>query len=152
MSQNPAVLLTQLFETLERFNALLDEEAALLTETPVTAGALADVTERKSVITATLERLEGQRCQWLREQGFSVDREGSREAAQQYEVADLWQRIVEAGEQARTRNRVNGLSIGLRLDMHERALRFFKTASSTSLYSRNGRSNPVSQGNTYGQF
>ncbi|RKR06077.1 flagellar biosynthesis/type III secretory pathway chaperone [Kushneria sinocarnis] len=151
MSHDPAVLLTQLLEALERFNALLDEESALLADTPVAAGALADVTERKSVVTATLERLEGRRCQWLQQQGFSVDRSGSRAAAHQHELDELWQQIVAAGEQARTRNRLNGLAIHLRLDMHERALRFFKTASSTSLYGRNGRSSPVSQGNTYGQ-
>lgn len=144
-----AGILTQIDEALARFIELLDEEARLLETQPVDIEALLRICEQKGTSTVRLDQLERARAAFLEQQGVGTDRASGDRYAIDNGVNDLWQRLLLQTESASQRNRLNGFTIGRRLDFHNRALSFLQAAAGMTLYGPNGRQRSMSGNSTY---
>ncbi|GAB2798487.1 hypothetical protein GCM10027040_26490 [Halomonas shantousis] len=132
--------LTRQKAALETFVALLDEEHLQLAQGRIDGESLSRLAVDKQRIAAEMEEQEHARLAAQRAAGYGDGQRGAERAAQANACHDDWQAMRTLAEQARQKNRMNGLVIQLRLEHNQRTINFLSEAAGSALYGPNGQS------------
>lgn len=125
--------------TLDRFIELLEQEQALLAQTPVPMEELNAAIEQKREVAADLEAFEATRRAINEASGYTADAAASIALAEQEDCADRWHVFLERTELAHSRNQTTGLAVQTRLDLTQDMIDFLHRNADETLYAANGR-------------
>ncbi|MHB0775291.1 flagella synthesis protein FlgN [Halomonas sp. WWR20] len=125
---------------LESFVALLDEEHLQLAQGQIDGEALSRLAADKQRIAAEMEEYEQARLAAQRASGHGEGLRGAERAAQESQCLDDWGDMRTLAEQARQKNRMNGLMINMRLEHNQKAINFLSEAAGSTLYGPTGQS------------
>lgn len=126
---------------LQRFTAVLRDEAAALSPSPL-LDSLHAISDQKIEFTKTLDALNDERNLLLAGLGFEPEYAGMEQAqAAHVELRLTWSAVLEAALAARTQNDANGVLVHERIQETRQSLDALKAMqAATSVYDARGRS------------
>lgn len=136
----PAELLREQQALLQAFSETLDAEAVCLGSGNADGERLSELAASKQQQLSVLDRLENQRREHQRSQGFGVGSQGADRFADAIDMNEAWQRIRQLAERVRRTNRLNGHIISSRLEHNQQAIDFLNRAIGGSVYGPSGES------------